>query len=116
MLIAALVLNLVFGSFHWGFENQPVAQPDNLWNFFGMVTCGLAFALAGGCPGRQLFLSGEGDNDAAIFIMGLIVGTAMCHNFGMASSTAGPGVHGALATIAGFAICLLIGIFNCRRA
>lgn len=116
MLISALILNLIFGSFHWGFENQPVAQPNDLWNFLGMVTCGLAFALAGGCPGRQLFLSGEGDNDAAIFIMGLIVGTAMCHNFAMASSTAGIGIHGALGTIAGFVICLFIGFFNCRRA
>lgn len=116
MLVSALILNLVFGSFHWGFENQPVAQPNDLWNFLGMVTCGLAFALAGGCPGRQLFLSGEGDNDAAVFIMGLIVGAAMCHNFGLASSTTGIGIHGALATIAGFCICLFIGFFNCRRA
>lgn len=115
MLVSALVLNLIFGSFHWGFENQPVAQPNDLWNFLGMVTCGLAFALAGGCPGRQLFLSGEGDNDAAVFIMGLIVGAAMCHNFGMASSTTGIGIHGALATIAGFVVCLFIGFFNCRR-
>lgn len=116
MLVAALVLNIFFGSFHWGFENQPVAQPNDLWNFLGMVTCGLAFALAGGCPGRQLFLSGEGDNDAAVFIMGLIVGAAMCHNFGLASSTAGIGIHGALATIAGFVVCLFIGFFNCKRA
>lgn len=115
MLGTALALNLSLGSFHWGFENQPIAQPDNLWNFLGMVTAGLAFALAGGCPGRQLFMAGEGDNDAAVFATGLIVGTAMAHNFGMASSGAGIGVHGATATISGLVICLLIGFFNCKR-
>lgn len=116
MLVSALLLNLYLGAFHWGFENQPIAQPNDLWNFLGMVTAGLAFALAGGCPGRQLFLSGEGDNDAAVFVAGLIVGTAMAHNFQLASSTTGIGNHGALATLAGFGICLFIGFFNCRRS
>ncbi|MDD4701123.1 MAG: YedE family putative selenium transporter [Desulfovibrio sp.] len=115
MFAAALVMNLSFGSFHWGFENQPVAQPNNLWNFMGMVTAGLAFALAGGCPGRQLFMAGEGDNDAAVFAVGLIVGTAMAHNFGMASSTTGIGPHGMAATLAGLGICLCVGFFNCKR-
>lgn len=115
MLVSAFLLNLYVGAFHWGFANQPVAQPNDLWNFLGMVTAGLAFALAGGCPGRQLFLSGEGDNDAAVFIAGLIVGCALAHNFQLASSTAGIGNHGALATIAGFVVCLFIGIFNCKR-
>lgn len=115
MFAAALVMNLSLGSFHWGFENQPVAQPDDLWNFMGMVTAGLAFALAGGCPGRQLFMAGEGDNDAAVFAVGLIVGTAMAHNFGMASSPAGIGPHGMAATLAGLGICLFVGFFNCKR-
>ena len=58
MLAAALVANLAIGGFHPGFEGQPVAHTDGLWNFLGMVTAGLAFALAGGCPGRQLFKHG----------------------------------------------------------
>lgn len=115
MFAAALVMNISFGSFHWGFENQPVSQPNDLWNFMGMVTAGLAFALAGGCPGRQLFMAGEGDNDASVFVMGLIVGTAMAHNFGMASSPAGIGPHGMAATLAGLGICLCIGFYNCKR-
>lgn len=116
MLVGAFLVNLYVGAFHPGFENQPVAQPNDLWNFMGMVTAGLAFALAGGCPGRQLFLSGEGDNDAAVFIAGLIVGAALAHNFQLASSTAGVGNHGILATLAGLGICLFIGFFNCKRA
>ena len=115
MFAAALIMNIGFGSFHWGFENQPVSQPNDLWNFMGMVTAGLAFALAGGCPGRQLFMAGEGDNDAAVFVMGLIAGTAMAHNFGMAPSPAGIGPHGMAATLAGLGICLCIGFYNCKR-
>lgn len=115
MLLAAFLLNLAWGSFHPGFADQPIAQPNDLWNFLSMVTCGFAFALAGGCPGRQLFLSGEGDNDAAVFIAGIIVGAAMAHNFQMAGSTTGIGNHSALAVIAGFCVCLFIAFFNSRR-
>ncbi|MEG2171948.1 MAG: YedE family putative selenium transporter [Desulfovibrionaceae bacterium] len=115
MLVAAFVMNMFLGTFKPGFEGQPVAHTQDFWNFMGMVTAGLAFALAGGCPGRQLFLAGEGDNDAAIFALGLIVGAAMAHNFGMASSGAGIGPHGAIAALGGFALCLVIGAVGCKR-
>lgn len=116
MLAAAFVMNLVFGTFTLGFENQPVAHTDGLWNFLGMVTAGLAFALAGGCPGRQLFLAGEGDGDAALFALGMIVGAAMAHNFGTASSGAGIGAYGVHATIIGFVVCVAIGFMYRKRA
>lgn len=116
MLAAAFIMNLVFGSFHPGFEGQPVAHPDGVWNFLGMVTAGLAFALAGGCPGRQLFLAGEGDGDAAVFALGMIVGAAMAHNFGTASSGAGIGPYGIHATIMGFVVCVVIGFMYRHRA
>ena len=89
LLAAAFVTNLVFGQFHPGFANQPVAHTQGLWNFSGMVVAGLAFALAGGCPGRQLFMAGEGDGDAAIFVIGMVAGAALSHNFGLASSPKG---------------------------
>lgn len=115
MLLSAFVLNYFFGNFTAGFEGQPIAHTQSLWNFMGMVTAGLAFALAGGCPGRQLFMAGEGDNDAAVFVLGLIVGAALAHNFGMASSGAGIGPHGDVAALGGLVICLLIGFVNCKR-
>lgn len=59
-------------------------------------------------------MAGEGDNDAAVFAVGLIVGTAMAHNFGMASSGAGIGPHGAAATLSG-GHRLFIGFYNCKR-
>ena len=116
MFATALIGNLIFGGFHPGFEGQPIAHTDSLWNFGGMVTAGLAFALAGGCPGRQLFLAGEGDSDAGIFAPGMLVGAAMAHNLGTASSGTGIGMYGAHATIIGFVICLIIGFAHIKRA
>ncbi|MGM0452665.1 MAG: YedE family putative selenium transporter [Thermodesulfobacteriota bacterium] len=109
LVITAWLANLVLGQFSPGFVNQPVAHTQHAWNALGMVLAGLAFALAGGCPGRQLFLSGEGDGDAAIFVLGMIVGAAVSHNFGLASSPAGVGPHGIAAVIVGLTVCLAIG-------
>lgn len=111
LIVFAFIANLVLGQFNPGFENQPVAHTSHTWNALGMVLAGLAFALAGGCPGRQLFLSGEGDGDAAIFVLGMIVGAAFSHNFGLASSPAGVGPHGISAVIIGLAVCIGIGFF-----
>lgn len=115
MFCAALALNLFFGFFKPGFEGQPVAHTQSLWNFLGMVTAGLAFALAGGCPGRQLFMAGEGDSDAAVFALGLLAGAALAHNFGTASTPAGIGPHGVVAALGGLAACLAIGFTNRTR-
>jgi len=109
LFIAALITNLILGQFKPGFANQPIAHTMQLWNFLGMTLAGLAFTLAGGCPGRQLFLSGEGDGDAAIFATGMIIGAAISHNFGLVASPKGIGPHTPEAIILGFIICLIIG-------
>jgi YedE family putative selenium metabolism protein len=109
LVIAAWISNMILGQFNPGFQGQPVAHTSQIWNFGGMVLAGLAFTLAGGCPGRQLFLSGEGDADAAIFVLGMIFGAGFAHNFAIASSGAGPGAWGSAAVIAGLIICLIIG-------
>ncbi len=109
LVVLAVITNLVLGQFVPGFEKQPVAHTLHIWNFLGMALAGLAFALAGGCPGRQLFLAGEGDGDAAVFVFGMIVGAGFAHNFGLASSPTGLGPHGIAAVVIGFAVCLFIG-------
>jgi len=116
LLVAALVVNLALGQFRLGFEGQPVAHALHFWNFAGMVLAGLAFALAGGCPGRQLFMAGEGDGDAAVFVLGMIVGAAFAHNFGLASSPKGLGPHGLEAWLLGMAFCLFIGLAMRKKA
>ncbi len=109
LAVAAFITNLVVGQFNPGFVDQPVAHDLHFWNFGGMLVGGLAYTLAGGCPGRQLFLAGEGDGDASIFVIGMIVGAAFAHNFGLASSPAGVTSAGIGALIIGLVVCLLIG-------
>ncbi|WP_269077518.1 MULTISPECIES: YedE family putative selenium transporter [Pseudodesulfovibrio] len=110
LLVAAAVVNALLGQVKIGFEGQPVAHTQQVWNFAGMLLAGWCFALAGGCPGRQLFLAGEGDGDAAVFVFGMIVGAAFAHNFGLASSPAGVGPHGIAAVFIGLAVCLYFGL------
>jgi YedE family putative selenium metabolism protein len=116
LVVFAFITNLILGQFKAGFAGQPVAHTMHVWNFAGMVLAGLAFALAGGCPGRQLFLAGEGDGDAAVFVLGMIVGAAFAHNFSLASSPKGVGPHGIAAVIVGLAVCLFIGFTMRKKA
>lgn len=119
LLVVAFLTNLILGQVKFGFAGQPVAHSSFLWNFMGMTLAGLAFALAGGCPGRQLFLSGEGDGDAAIFVLGMIAGAGFAHNFSLAASadkvvegavqTGGLTPFGMGAVILGLVACLVIG-------
>lgn len=109
LLAVAVATNLLLGQFRPGFVGQPIAHTHVLWNIAGMVLSGLAFTLAGGCPGRQLILSGEGDGDAAIFTWGMVVGAAFAHNFNLASTPDGPGVYGPAAVVIGLIVCAAIG-------
>ncbi len=115
---AALVTNLVLSAavsgtyFTLGFENQPVAHTDGLWNALGMLLVGFACVLLGGCPLRQLVLAGEGNSDSALTVIGLLLGAAFAHNFGLASSTNGPTDNGKIAVIIGIIVVTVIGECN----
>ena len=112
LVVAAFVTNLAFDQFSAGWDGQPASMPGKFytWHFLGMVLAGLGFTLAGGCPGRQLILSGEGDADAAIFVLGMVAGAAFSHNFRLASSGAGPGDWGPAAVIIGIILMTIIGL------
>jgi YedE family putative selenium metabolism protein len=120
--VAALVTNYIAGNFgaggiyHWGFTDQPVAHNDHLWNFLGMALVGLAATLIGGCPLRNCVLSGEGDTDAGMTVLGYIAGAAVAHNFALASSPAGTGTWGPVAVIIGLAFCIIVGLFMMERS
>ncbi len=118
LLVVAFLTNLILGQVTFGFFGQPVAHSQHLWNFLGMTLSGLAFTLAGGCPGRQLFLSGEGDGDAAVFVLGMITGAAFAHNFALAAgpdnlaqgTVGGIGPYGIGAVLLGLVVCAVIGV------
>ena len=117
--LIVLLFNIIKGTFTGGIALQSVAHSSQLWNILGMVLAGLAFVLGGGCPGRQMFLSGEGDSDAFIFFAGLLTGAALAHNLKLAAvpdtlkegimTVGGPGTNGMIAVYIGLAVCLLIG-------
>ncbi|MDY6853635.1 MAG: YedE family putative selenium transporter [Thermodesulfobacteriota bacterium] len=111
LLIGSFGMNILLGQFNPGFVGQPVSHNNHVWNFAGMVLAGLTFAMAGGCPGRQLFLSGEGDGDSAVFVIGMITGAAFAHNFAMASSPKGVGLWGPGAVIVGLVFCIVLGFY-----
>ncbi|MDR0548173.1 MAG: YedE-related selenium metabolism membrane protein [Deltaproteobacteria bacterium] len=111
-VVAAWVANLAFGQFHPGFVKQPIAHSLYFWNFFGLAVVGFGCSLAGGCPLRQLFLAGEGDADAGVFVLGLLFGLAMAHNFAAAASGDGLGLHSQAVGIFSLAMILLIAIFG----
>lgn len=113
--VAAFAANYALGTFKPGFEGQPVAHTNELWNFLGMVLSGLAFTLAGGCPGRQVIMAGEGDSDAGIFVFGMLTGAAIAHNFSAASSGAGIGAYGAHVTVIGLVFCVCVGLLSRDR-
>ncbi|MCA9321394.1 MAG: YedE-related selenium metabolism membrane protein, partial [Planctomycetes bacterium] len=104
MLVAAGVLVVSYGliaaltgTFHFGFEGQPIAHQDHLWNVLSLALVGLCGVLAGGCPVRQIVMCGEGNGDAFVTTMGLVVGGALSHTLGLASSGLGPTPAGQLA-------------------
>ena len=117
LVVTAFAMNLMLGQVSFGIFGQPVAHSQHLWNFLGMALAGLAFALAGGCPGRQLFLSGEGDSDAGVFVLGMITGAGIAHNFALAGSpdnvaeglVGGIGPYGMGAVVLGLVVCAVIG-------
>ncbi|MBM6721736.1 YedE family putative selenium transporter [Pseudoflavonifractor phocaeensis] len=121
IFVAVLVGNLIVGAmsirggFTPGFAGQAVAHTDGLWNFLGMVLVGLGSVLLGGCPLRQLILSGGGNSDSSIAVLGMVVGAAFCHNFGLASSTDGPSFAGKVAVILGLAVVCAIGGANVKK-
>ena len=121
ILVSALICNLVLTAvkagtfFTLGLEGQPVAHTDGLWNFLGMLLTGFGCVLLGGCPLRQLVLSGEGNTDSAIAVLGLVAGAAFAHNFGLASSGNGPTANGKIAVIIGIVVVALIACFNTFR-
>jgi len=109
IFVVSLALNLISGRFKLGFEGQPVAHGDGLWNFSSMATVGLGAVLLGGCPLRQCVLAGEGDADAVMAFLGMLVGAAFAHNWGLASSPAGPTANGKIATVVALVVMAIIG-------
>lgn len=112
--------NLVLGSYNLSALSQPIAHSQYLWSFLGMALAGWGSILLGGCPLRQLILAGEGNGDSAVTVLGMIVGAAVAHNFGLAGNAdsvadgvykvGGIGTAGMAAVVLGFIVLLAITV------
>ena len=118
VFVIALIGNLITGSFKLGFAGQPVAHSDHLWSFLGMALVGWGSVLLGGCPLRQLILAGSGNGDSAVTVLGMIVGAAFSHNFGLAGAAAsadaagGVGAKGRAAILIGFIVMGVVSLMH----
>jgi YedE family putative selenium metabolism protein len=119
--VGALITNYALGFFdvgtyHWGFTGEPIAHSDFVWNFLGMGLFGLAATMLGGCPLRNLVLSGEGDTDAGVTVLGFFAGGAFAHNFLLASSANGVSAAGPIAVVIGLVFCAVVGFLMMERS
>ncbi|WP_346674519.1 YedE family putative selenium transporter [Enorma phocaeensis] len=126
--VVMLVYNIATGHFVVAFDTPGIiAHSEHLWNILGMYAVGFAAVLAGGCPLRQLVLAGQGSSDSAVTVLGMFVGAALAHNFGLAASgtamdaatktlTMGAvPMAGKVAVVICIAVCVVIAVVNKRQ-
>lgn len=127
IFVAMLIYNFATGGFKLSFDGQPIAHAQHLWNILGLYAVGFAAVLAGGCPLRQMVLAGQGSSDAAVTFLGLLMGAAFAHNFGLAGAAAaaatettaavagGPALAGQIALVCGIVVLFVIAAVNIRK-
>ncbi|WP_305045682.1 YedE family putative selenium transporter [Geoalkalibacter sp.] len=113
---AAVLANLLIGRFEPGFYGQPGAHLEHAWSFLGMGLVGWISVLVGGCPFRQLIKAGEGDTDAGMVVLGMLIGAAVVQGWGLAATAAGVPVYGKVAVLVGLALVLLTGLLMRERS
>ncbi len=115
--LLAVAGSLVSGNFKPGFYGQPGAHLDLVWSFLGMLLVGAISVLIGGCPFRQLIKAGEGDADAGLVVVGMLLGAGLVQSWQLAGTAAGVPLYGKVAVLAGLAFFLLnLLLFREREA
>lgn len=126
IIVTIVIGNLILNKFNLSMYSQPVAHSSTLWNILGMMVVGWGSVLLGGCPLRQLVLAGEGNGDSAVTVIGMIIGAAMAHNFGLAGNpdsvneageyiVGGISDGGKIAVVVCIAIVLVISLLNSKK-
>lgn len=80
-----------------------------------MLLVGWVAVLIGGCPFRQLVKAGEGDTDAGLVTVGMLLGAALVQAWGIAATAAGVPLAGKVATLLGLAATVLLVLVQRRR-
>ncbi|MGP0073292.1 MAG: YedE family putative selenium transporter [Bryobacteraceae bacterium] len=110
MLGSAVIVSLLLGSFHPGFDAQPGSNLAYGWSFLGMGLVGITSVLIGGCPFRQVVLASQGSTDAAAAVLGMLGGAALVQTWSIGSTNVGPTPAGKIATLLSFAFILIMGL------
>lgn len=116
-----LVYNISVGNFAFQAAG-PIAHNQTFWNIISMFVVGFAGVLAGGCPVRQIIMSGTGSSDASICVLGMFSGAAISHNFGIASTptspdaVGGPGNNGQILMFISTILLFFIAFYGVKQA
>jgi YedE family putative selenium metabolism protein len=114
-VITAFVTNLATGTFNFGLYGQPGAHLEHLWSFLGMLLVGWLSVLIGGCPFRQLIKAGEGDSDAGLAVVGMLLGGGLVQSWGVAATAAGVSMPGKVSVLVGLAFVLILSLLFRER-
>jgi hypothetical protein len=112
MVVAAIITSILTGQFNLGMNAQPGSHLSHEWSFLGMFLTGFASVLLGGCPYRQLILSGEGNADSGVTVLGMLTAGGLVHSWDLAASTAGPTFNGKIAVLIGIVFCFILALVN----
>lgn len=112
----AIIFSVLLGLFSWGMNSQPASHLSHGWTFLAMTLVGLASILIDGCPFRQLIKAGEGDVDACIASLGMLLGGALAFTWLLRSTSAGPTFQGKIVVLVGLAFSIVVAMaFRKRR-
>lgn len=126
IFIVMLIYNIATNNFAF-VPFGPIAHAQTLWNILSMYAVGFAAVLLGGCPLRQLIIAGTGSSDSVVTVLGMFVGAALAHNFGLASAPAalataekaavagGPSINGKVFVIASIVVLFIISLVGLKK-
>ncbi len=114
-LLGAFVLNVSTGRFVPSYLLEPGAHTDLFWAFASLGMVGFGAVFLGGCPFRQLVLSGEGDVGAFWVVLGMLAGAGLAVRLGISSSADGVTYAGKLAVLFGWIFFLVLALVGMKR-
>ncbi len=115
-LAAALLLNVLSGTFLPTVSLEPGAHTDLGWAFLARAMVGFGAVLVAGCPFRQLVLASSGDLDAAAAVAGMLAAAGLSVRLGIGSSPEGVTGAGKIAVLVGWMFFLAAGLAKRRAA
>jgi hypothetical protein len=113
--LSALMLSVILGQFRWGMTAQPASHLNHGWTFLAMVLVGIASVLIDGCPFRQLIKAGQGDVDAGVTTLGMLLGGGLVYSWLLRSTSAGPTFEGKIVVLIGLIFALAVAMVFRKR-